>query len=73
MRGSFRWPTLHHFLRFLVFSLKLCHEKGLKDDQVNNGNSLWITAKNLADVSHLRAPVADVAIWAFQSGLFNMF
>ena len=69
MRGSFRWPTLPHFLRFIVFSLQLCLEKGLKDDQINNGNSLWFTAKELAVVSHFRAPVADVAISAFQSGL----
>ena len=69
MRGSFSWPTLPHIVRFIVFSLKLCLEKGLKDDQVDNGNSVWITAKNLAVVSHLRAPAADVAISAFQSGL----
>ena len=69
MRGSFRWPTLPHFLQFIVFSLQLCLEKGFKDDQINNGNSLWITARELALVFHLRAPVADVAIQAFHSGL----
>ena len=69
MRGSFRWLTLPHFLHFIVFSLKLCLEKGLKYDQINNGNSFWIIAKDLAVVGHLRAAVADVAISAFQSEL----
>ena len=69
MRGSFRWPTLHHFLRFLVFSLQLGLEKGLKDDQINNDSSLWIMAKELAVESRLSAPVGDMAIPAFQSGL----
>ena len=69
MRGSFSWPTLPHFLRFIVFSLQLGLEKGLKDDQINNGNSLWLAAQLLADVSHLRVPVADVANSSFQSGL----
>ena len=69
MRGSFRWPTLPHFLRFIVFSLQLFLEKGLKDDQIKNGSSLRITAKELAVVSHLRATFVDVDISAFQSGL----
>ena len=69
VRGCFRWPTLPHFLRFIVFSLQLCLEKGLKDNQIKNGSSLCITTKELAVVSHLRATFADVAISAFQSGL----
>ena len=74
MRGSFRWLTLPHFWHFIVFSLKLCLENGLKYDPINNGNLFWIIAKELAVVGHLRAPVADVANSAFQSGLkFNMF
>ena len=27
VRGSFGWPTLPHFLRFIVFFLQLCLEK----------------------------------------------
>ena len=30
VRGSFGWPTLPPFLRFIVFSLQLFLEKGLK-------------------------------------------
>ena len=69
MRGSFRWSTLPHFLQIIVFSVQLCLEKGFTDDQINNGNSLWIAGKELAVVCHLRAPVADVANSAFPSGL----
>ena len=57
-----------HFTPFFAihcFSLQLCLEKGLKDDQINDGISLWITAKELAVMGYLRAPVADVAISAF--------
>ena len=63
------WPTLPHFLRLIVFSLQLFLEKLLKDDQIKNGSSLWVTAKDLAVVSHLRATFADLAISAFQFGL----
>ena len=61
--------TLPHFLQFIVFSLQLCLEKGLKDGQIINGNSFWIIAKELAVVDQLRAAVADVANSAFQSEL----
>ena len=57
------------FLQFIVFSLQLCIEKGFEDDQTNNDNLFWILAKNLAVVSHIPEPVADVVISAFQSGL----
>ena len=52
-----------------MFSLQLCLEKGLEDDQINNGNLLLSMAEELAVVSHLRAPVADVAVSAFHSEL----
>ena len=52
-----------------MFSLQLFLEKGLKDDQINNGSSLLITAQEIAVVSHLKATFADVAISAFQSEL----
>ena len=61
-----------HFTTFFAIHcvfLQPCLEKGLRDDQINNGNPLWLTAKEVAVVSHLRVPVADVAIPAFQSGL----
>ena len=57
-----------HFTPFFAihcFSLQLCLEKGLKDDQINDSISIWITAKELAVMGNLRAPVADVAISAF--------
>ncbi|XP_075256023.1 uncharacterized protein LOC142348534 [Convolutriloba macropyga] len=44
-------------------------KKELKDDEVNNGNSLWFKSKEVAVLIHLRVPVAEVAIPAFQSGL----
>ena len=56
------------FVIHCVF-LELCLEKELKDDEVNNGNSLWFKSKEVAVLIHLRVPVAEVAIPAFQSGL----
>ena len=53
------------FFAIHCFSLQLCLEKGLKDDQINDGISIWITAKELAVIGHLRASVADVAISSF--------
>ena len=40
VRRSFLWPTLPHFLRFIVFFLQQCLEKVLKDDQIKNGSLL---------------------------------
>ena len=61
-----------HFTPFFAIHcvfLQLCLEKGLKDDEINNGNSLWFTSNEVDVVSHRRVTVADVAISAFQSGL----